>query len=150
MATKSSPFPAIKPWVRPRWMDRAACREDNPVLYDDVDFSVYPPREVKCDVCPVRQLCMKYGFENELDGVYGGTTTKFRKRIRAARNRKYCPDWRCKSTDITVLGKRGVCKRCGMSWNHGNTPVEHSEVVELSNVDGVTVVDEHTDVAASA
>lgn len=62
------------------WLDRAACRDQNPELFFPVS-EVGPGAEqiarakAVCAQCPVRDECLSYAIDNRLDhGVFGGMT----------------------------------------------------------------------------
>jgi WhiB family redox-sensing transcriptional regulator len=70
---------------RPAWMDGAQCRgEDRDLFFPSVGASSTKARVV-CSTCPARQECLDFALaDNELTGVWGGTTTQERKKLRAA------------------------------------------------------------------
>lgn len=78
------------------WRAQAACRGVDPdVFFPEKGQSVGGPREfytrarVFCARCPVREACLDYALERsswpEDAGMWGGTTPRERRQIRAAR-----------------------------------------------------------------
>ncbi len=68
------------------WLDRAACRDQNPELFFPVS-EVGPGAEqiarakAVCAQCPVRDECLSYAIDNRLDhGVFGGMTPDERRK----------------------------------------------------------------------
>ena len=70
---------------QPAWMDRARCRgEDRELFFPTVGASSAGARVI-CATCTVRQECLAFALaDNELIGVWGGTTTQQRKELRIA------------------------------------------------------------------
>jgi WhiB family redox-sensing transcriptional regulator len=70
---------------RPAWMDRAQCRDEDRALFFPSVGSSSTKARVVCSTCPVRQECLDFALaDNELTGVWGGTTTQERKKLRTA------------------------------------------------------------------
>jgi len=65
------------------WMDRALCRgKDQGLFFPSVGASSTKARAI-CSMCPVGEQCLAYALaDNELSGVWGGTTTQERRRLR--------------------------------------------------------------------
>ena len=54
------------------------------MFFPSVGASSTKAREI-CSACPVRQECLDFAMaDNELTGVWGGTTTQERKRLRTS------------------------------------------------------------------
>jgi len=70
---------------RPAWMQRGACRGEDPaVLLPGLGGTTTKARAI-CAVCPVRQECLEYALaDTELAGVFGGTSKRERRKLRAA------------------------------------------------------------------
>jgi WhiB family redox-sensing transcriptional regulator len=64
------------------WMERALCRgEDRDLFFPSVGASSTKARAI-CSTCPIGGQCLAYALaDNELSGVWGGTTTQERKRL---------------------------------------------------------------------
>jgi WhiB family redox-sensing transcriptional regulator len=69
----------------PAWMDRAQCRgEDRALFFPSVGASC-SSAQVICSTCTVRNECLDFALaDSELIGVWGGTTTQQRKKLRTA------------------------------------------------------------------
>lgn len=50
-------------------------------------FAVLEAKQV-CENCPVQVECLMYAMEADMQGVWGGTTTKERERIKRQRTRR--------------------------------------------------------------
>ncbi len=70
---------------RPDWQRSAACRgEPNSVFFTKDNPKADHPAQAICDDCPVRQECRDFAMADpSLTGVWGGTTERDRKRLRA-------------------------------------------------------------------
>lgn len=74
----------------PEWFHRAACRDLGPALFF-AEKNATANRDVAqaklvCRACPVRLACLDYALDNnEISGVYGGTTGKERRGLRKRR-----------------------------------------------------------------
>ena len=68
---------------RRAWMERAMCRgQDRDLFFPSVGASTTKAREI-CSTCQVGGQCLAYALADaELSGVWGGTTTQERKRLR--------------------------------------------------------------------
>lgn len=71
------------------WMEFALCQEVGGDLWhpDEGEGQTYATnRAIKiCNACPVKEQCLDYAMENnEILGVWGGTTPSERKRMRKA------------------------------------------------------------------
>lgn len=65
-----------------RWQERALCRE---VVRPDVFFPETTPEPIAkrlCGECPVRAECLAYALDHGAVGIWGGTSTKERRRMR--------------------------------------------------------------------
>jgi hypothetical protein len=80
---------------RPEWFERAACRgyadEHGGPARDAVFFSARgqstKPAVAICADCPVRQDCLDHALAaNVKHGIWGGLSTRERKRLRRAAN----------------------------------------------------------------
>lgn len=67
------------------WMLEGICRNIDPDLwFPDAGGSTRAPISM-CQRCPVKQRCLDYAMDNEIEyGVWGGTSNKQRKAMRAA------------------------------------------------------------------
>jgi WhiB family redox-sensing transcriptional regulator len=73
------------------WADHAACRDKDPswFFFDGGNQQAHSARaRAVCVSCPVVDVCREYAIANNIEhGIWGGTSSRDRKRIRAARNR---------------------------------------------------------------
>jgi WhiB family redox-sensing transcriptional regulator len=72
--------------VNLQWKDRHLCRETDPELFFASSKPAIRQAQAICGECPVLEACREYAIPDwTLVGVWGGTTTSERKKIRAAR-----------------------------------------------------------------
>lgn len=70
------------------WIDRAACRESDPELFWPSTGEDPRAAIAICEECPVRQECLDYALTlGEMDGIWGGTSGRQRRRIRSTQRR---------------------------------------------------------------
>lgn len=64
------------------WMDRARCRDQDPEAFF-VRGTAQSRKAVRiCQRCAVRDVCLKYAMEHEIDlGIWGGLTERQRRRL---------------------------------------------------------------------
>ncbi len=68
----------------PEWYDDAACQGvDTELFYPEVGGSSGATRAL-CDACPVRAECLQVALDNDLPGIWGGTSTNQRRLLRRA------------------------------------------------------------------
>lgn len=63
------------------WVDDAACVGSEPDLFFP-DGGTSPAAVATCRRCPVVDDCLSYALNSAVDGIWGGTTTKQRIRLR--------------------------------------------------------------------
>lgn len=70
----------------PAWMDAAVCAQVDPYLFfpDMGDSSAARQARALCRSCPVVELCAEYATTHHLDGIWGDTGPRDRKRRRGA------------------------------------------------------------------
>jgi WhiB family redox-sensing transcriptional regulator len=70
--------------LTPEWMERAACRGEDPsVFFPRLGGTTTKARAI-CSVCPVRQGCLEYALADpEITGVWGGMTERERRQRRS-------------------------------------------------------------------
>lgn len=71
------------------WQREAICRTDVRVERETADSFFPLGRPLKtvkqmCRECPVREACLALALADELEGIWGGTTTKEREAMRHA------------------------------------------------------------------
>ena len=71
------------------WQERAECRdEDRRWFFTEGDAFKVKYAKMVCRDCPVLQDCLEYALSfPDTRGVWGGTTTKERKKVRAQLSR---------------------------------------------------------------
>ncbi|MGI8791936.1 MAG: WhiB family transcriptional regulator [Acidimicrobiales bacterium] len=71
-----------------KWMKDANCREMDPEFFFPSDGVGVEQAKAVCMTCPAREACLEHALRNRIDqGVWGGTSERERRRIRAARRR---------------------------------------------------------------
>lgn len=98
------------------WMRHAACRDQDPEVYD-TDDDLYPSPEIRCPACPVRTECLAFALEGRESGTWGGESRKERDKLFLVRKRprRTCP--KCDGTDIHTSDGKGYCLPCAVSWD---------------------------------
>lgn len=101
-----------------RWQDDAYCK--------GVPLEVFIPDKENpegleqartyCNLCPVRETCLRYALTYGQRGYWGGTDTAERKRLKAKKDRVKCPS--CESRRVVNLPDcdDALCLACGLSW----------------------------------
>ncbi|HET6919853.1 MAG TPA: WhiB family transcriptional regulator [Jiangellaceae bacterium] len=69
------------------WWDDALCRQiGDPELWYPAKEAGRPHAAIRiCADCPVRVECLQHALDNDEAGVWGGTTERERRRMRARR-----------------------------------------------------------------
>lgn len=72
------------------WRAAAACRDADPELFFPVGDAGPARRQERharevCAGCPVREQCLRWALAHGAEGVWGGTTTAERHRMRRSR-----------------------------------------------------------------
>ena len=72
---------------RPAWMADAACKGmDTAVFFETSSVGIAAAMKV-CVLCPVRPDCLAHALaHSDMVGVFGGTTTDDRRRLRSVRH----------------------------------------------------------------
>ena len=72
---------------RPEWMDRAACKNMDTAVFFQTSTVKIAESMRHCVVCPVRGDCLAHALaHSDMVGVFGGTTTDDRRRLRSVRH----------------------------------------------------------------
>lgn len=137
------------PFNRHDWEAYGVCRRP------DVDPRLFfPPDEDKglkqqaarehCAVCPVRAHCFMKAMDLRPEGIWGGTSTAERQKLRKNRSRAHCPV--CQSIDVARVRDSDdahyeVCISCGVSWRADADQVAHTGARPASGRAGGEVVD---------
>jgi hypothetical protein len=110
------PYEEVRAQREDAWMEKAACADDDPYLYDE-RYDRRPPSNVRCfSGCVVRAQCFTFAVRHGFEGVWGGTTHKQRKLLQRRQSRVRCPGSECGGTHIQRDGGRATCASCGLSW----------------------------------
>jgi WhiB family redox-sensing transcriptional regulator len=72
---------------RPDWQERALCRGETELFFSEGSPNAINDAKRFCKKCNVRRICLKYALDNEEVGIWGGTTTMERQKLRRARRR---------------------------------------------------------------
>jgi WhiB family transcriptional regulator, redox-sensing transcriptional regulator len=68
------------------WLDRARCRGVDPDQFFVRGVAQARPALRICDRCVVKEQCLQYAIDNEIDfGVWGGLTERQRRSLQRAR-----------------------------------------------------------------
>lgn len=115
------------PFNRPDWENYALCRQVGSRAFfpsDENRGNVQARARRICHTCPVEQHCLAYALANREEGIWGGTSTRERDKIRKNRSRAKCPV--CVSQDVARFTEPTpveVCMACGASWKADTLPV---------------------------
>lgn len=70
------------------WRTHARCRGVDPVIFHPANEDDAEEAKGICELCPVREPCLEYAIASrEKDGIWGGMTTRERRRIIRQRRR---------------------------------------------------------------
>lgn len=106
------------------WKDRAACRDQDPLIYD-TDDDPNPHPDIRCMLCAVRPACLTYALNGQESGTWGGLSRKQREKIQSRishkRKLRSCPV--CGNTTLTHDDDPGMgnCPSCGFTWRYVET-----------------------------
>lgn len=102
-----------------QWRLRAACRGAPHEFFIPIEGQneeIYPPTQALqyCNVCPVQSECLTEALAQNEVGVWGGTSTFQRKKMKRIRARTHCPN--CESNNLVENQNVELCLACGVSW----------------------------------
>lgn len=106
-----------------QWQDRAACAGKDPnIFFSEDEMRVSRGRTERekiakavCKKCPVSGNCLQMALNTpETVGVWGGTSTDEREKIKRIGKRASCV--RCRGSHIALVEGGQVCVGCGLSW----------------------------------
>ena len=99
-----TPAPPADAPAPDEWMGRALCRLYPPAVFFPTDTGGVERAKGICGWCPVRVPCLEYALANHEDhGVWGGTSERARRRIRAQRAQ----------LNGTAITRPSWCRACG-------------------------------------
>ena len=102
------------------WQDKAICKNTSDKIFFPPDspsaeiIAAMVAEEYYCRYCPVKINCLKTALITDSKGIWAGTTTEMRTKIRRIQNRKKCPV--CENEKLISVTKFSVCLSCGVSW----------------------------------
>lgn len=101
-----------------RWQDDALCNGAPLEIFvpDKEDEAGLAEARTYCDLCPVRESCLKYALTYGQRGYWGGTDTAERKRLRAKKDRVKCPSCTSRRVINMEVSDDALCLACGLSW----------------------------------
>lgn len=104
-----------------RWQDDAACNGVPLAVFvpDKEDAEGLEEARKYCNLCPVRNMCLRYALTYGQRGYWGGTDTAERRRLKAKKDRAKCPS--CESRRVVDMhdsdgSHDALCLACGLSW----------------------------------
>jgi WhiB family redox-sensing transcriptional regulator len=69
-----------------QWMEAGVCSQVDPELFFPAKGDPTRPAKSICAGCPIRQRCLDYALDNEIQwGIWGGMTLRERRRYAARR-----------------------------------------------------------------
>ena len=100
-----------------QWHEHAVCKStDDPIFFptQQEEKAARVAAARYCRQCPVLVQCMNSALENKEFGIWAGTSTELRVKLRRKRNRKRCPG--CLNERLSFHGDTAACLSCGLSW----------------------------------
>jgi WhiB family transcriptional regulator, redox-sensing transcriptional regulator len=101
-----------------RWQDEALCNGVPLEVFvpDKEDAEGLEEARQYCNLCPVRDTCLRYALTYGQRGYWGGTDTAERRRLKAKKDRVKCPS--CESRRVVDMENSddALCLACGLSW----------------------------------
>ena len=99
---------------RPAWWAEAACRARPDVNFFPTQGELAAPAKAVCAECPVREACLAYATEHNIDhGIWGGMSARDRRLSRAGQPRRRSVGtmagahrWRRPERDIDAIAAR--------------------------------------------
>lgn len=64
------------------WMQKAKCDGQGDLFFSEMQARMVNKARAICKTCEVKQQCLAYALENNEVGVWAGTTTNQRRKIR--------------------------------------------------------------------
>ena len=68
--------------ARPPWMAYGACRGMDPAIFFPSASSTADAAREVCSECPAREPCLQYALEEDVEGVWAGTSKRQRRAMR--------------------------------------------------------------------
>lgn len=73
--------------LRPEWQERSLCKGETELFFNEGSPHAIADAKKFCNKCNVRRICLKFAIDNDETGIWGGTTTMERQRLRRSRRR---------------------------------------------------------------
>ena len=70
--------------TQPEWMTEAKCKGQTDLFFNEGNSIFVRAAKVICGTCPVRRECLAFAMKNDDQGIWAGTSTNERERIRRA------------------------------------------------------------------
>ena len=70
--------------TQPQWMTQAMCKGQTDLFFNEGNSLFVRAAKVICGTCPVRRECLAFAMKNDDQGIWAGTSTNERERIRRA------------------------------------------------------------------
>lgn len=68
--------------MNPSWRQRGACRGLDPDIFYPLSDEEAGAAKAVCAQCPVQKLCLEFALDTrEAEGIWGGTTSRERRRL---------------------------------------------------------------------
>jgi hypothetical protein len=116
------------------WGRQAACAGISWTESDEIFFptsenpeAVARARESFCDRCPLLTDCLNDALDSDKPGLWAGTSTDSRRKLRRTRHRVKCP--LCQAREVIGVQEATgydseLCLACGVSWASDARPPE--------------------------
>jgi len=72
---------------RPEWQTKALCIGETELFFNEGTPTAIADAKRFCAKCNVRRICLQFALANDEVGVWGGTTTMERQRMKRTRRR---------------------------------------------------------------
>lgn len=110
--------------ITERWQDQARCLElgkDTEMFFSEDEERPSRERTTReelakavCTPCPVKQACLQAALDGDEVGVWGGTDTQQRRKMRRRGARRSCA--RCGGLQVSGTATAQICLECGATW----------------------------------
>jgi WhiB family transcriptional regulator, redox-sensing transcriptional regulator len=70
---------------RPDWQTQALCKGETELFFNEGFPNLVADAKKFCNRCTVRRICLRFALVNDEIGVWGGTTTMERQRLKRTR-----------------------------------------------------------------
>lgn len=73
--------------LRPEWQEMSRCKGETELFFNEGSPHAIADAKLFCAGCNVRRICLKFALDNDEIGIWGGTTTMERQRLKRSRRR---------------------------------------------------------------